>query len=403
MSDGEVEEPYECAVRAVTYLKYKGRATQGRDEGAGAPWEIILDSGADASMVPESLRHLGEDIGYSDIPHLTDAQGNSIASRGMKRYEFLLQDTNGQQYLIRERCVVGPVRCPLLAVGKLLRKGWQITSGGGPGQLHLEEPFGRKTQIGYRNHSLMVRGHIRALTEIPRTLPPRVPAVELPENMQELIGTEGMHTLDNGWRMHYSPAATQLLDGREWFDGDYWCCRTTFLQTSNGRWLQVENSADYTYEANPYGTVSINPVARVTLFSMTPFTSVSFPGGLDPKASDRVMYEPSPAEEPEVGRSMEPSQPSQPHRLADSSLSEAPAAGHGVEREAEDEEMGAPPAGLTQEELEAYVGTWAAKAVEDDMVREPAGLRQPDEPPDDEAQARHRLTHVPLLLGAPLV
>ena len=356
---------------------------------------------ADASMVPESLRHLGEDIGYSDIPHLTDAQGNSIASRGMKRYEFLLQDTNGQQYLIRERCVVGPVRCPLLAVGKLLRKGWQITSGGGPGQLHLEEPFGRKTQIGYRNHSLMVRGHIRALTEIPRTLPPRVPAVELPENMQELIGTEGMHTLDNGWRMHYSPAATQLLDGREWFDGDYWCCRTTFLQTSNGRWLQVENSADYTYEANPYGTVSINPVARVTLFSMTPFTSVSFPGGLDPKASDRVMYEPSPADEPEVGRSMEPSQPSQPHRLADSSLSEAPAAGHGVEREAEDEEMGAPPAGLTQEELEAYVGTWAAKAVEDDMVREPAGLRQPDEPPDDEAQARHRLTHVPFAAWCP--
>ena len=29
------------------------------------------------------------------------------------------------------------------------------------------------------------------------------------------------------------------------------------------------------------------------------------------------------------------------------------------------------------------------------MVREPAEMRQPDEPPDEEAQARHRLTHVP--------
>ena len=52
---------------------------------------------------------------------------------------------------------------------------------------------------------------------------------------------------------------------------------------------------------------------------MTPFDSTCFPGGLEPKASERFQYEPSP-----------------------------------------------------QEELEAYVGTWAAKPVEDGMVREPA-------------------------------
>ena len=242
----------------MTFLKYKAKfPPEGNRAHDGMQCEIILDSGADASMVPESFRHLGEELADSSAPLLTDAQGNTIGTKGVKRYEFLLEDVAGKSYLIRENCVVGPVRCPLLAVGKLLRRGWQLKHDGGTGsrKLHLEEPFGRKTEVSYRNHSLVISGHIRALTEISRSLPDCVPKVDLPAEILEKVGV--------------------------------------------------------------------------------------------------------------------------------------------AEDEAEDETMGAPPAGLTQEELEAYVGTWAAKAVEDDMVREPAEMRQPEGPPDEEAQARHRLTHVP--------
>ena len=46
--------------------------------------------------------------------------------------------------------------------------------------LSLVEPFGRSAAVGFKNHSLMINGSVRALTEIPRTLPARVPQVFLP-------------------------------------------------------------------------------------------------------------------------------------------------------------------------------------------------------------------------------
>ncbi|CAE7264821.1 unnamed protein product, partial [Symbiodinium sp. CCMP2456] len=325
MADDEEELDITYSVRAVTFLKYKCKGPAAENEAQdGKQCEIILDSGADASMVP--------------------------------------------RYLLREKCVVGPVRSPLLAVGKLLRRGWQLRHGSDDGQkqLHLEEPFGRKTAVGYRNHSLVVKGHIRALTEIPRSLPPRVPKIDLPAEILEKVGQEGMHELPNGWKMHFSEAATLFLDGRDWYDADYWCCRTTFLQSEGGRWLQVENSADYSYEANPFGRVSHVPVARITLFNMTPFDVSCFPDGLDPKESERFNYEPSPdlLPDPNNGEG----------EAAQGAAGPEPAKASAAKDPEDDETMGAPPAGLTQEELEAYVGTWAAKAVQDDMVREPTSL-----------------------------
>ncbi|CAE7202129.1 unnamed protein product, partial [Symbiodinium necroappetens] len=400
-SDPGDEINIEYAVRAVTVLKYKGAClSPGGAATEGKECEIILDSGADASMIPESFGHLGEEELDASAPQLADAQGNHIASRGVRKCEFMLEDEAGQRYLIRESCVVGPVRCPLLAVGKLLRKGWQLKTGASPGDLLLEEPFGRRTPVGYRNHSLVVRGHVRALTEIPRSLPARVPAIELPEDVLSKVGQEGMHSLANGWKMHFSSAATTLLDGRDWYDADYWCCRTTFLQTDRNRWLQVENSSDYSYEDNPYGMVSREPVARVTLFNMTPFDDACFPGGLEPKASERGRYEPSPASPPRLflgrpGDYMEDgSQAADAGQASSSGQVQQPAATQG-EPDEDDEVMGAPPAGLTQEELESYIGTWAAKAAEEDTARLPHEERAPDAVPDADAQARHRLTHVP--------
>ncbi|CAE7384883.1 unnamed protein product, partial [Symbiodinium microadriaticum] len=342
-SDPGEEINIEYAVRAVTVLKYKGACLSSGDAATeGKECEIILDSGADASMIPESFGHLGEEELDARAPQLTDAQGNRIASSGVRKCEFMLEDEAGQRYLIRESCVVGPVR----------------------------------------------------------SLPARVPAIDLPKEVLSKVGDPGMHSLGCGWKLHYSPGATTLLDGREWFDADYWSCRTTFLQTDGGKWLQVENSSDYSYEDSPYGMVSREPVARVTLFNMTPFDDACFPGGLEPKASERGRYEPSPASPPRLflgrpGDYMEDSSQAAGEGQASSSGQvHQPDAAPG-EPDEDDEAMGAPPAGLTQEELESYIGTWAAKAAEEDTARPPREERAPDAVPDADAQARHRLTHVP--------
>ena len=166
------EESYVSAgfeVRAVQFRKFDG--PQGAVEA-----DIILDSGADTSMVPVSFIDYGQPARGACILDLADAQGHPIPTKDIREYEFWLRDRKGQYFVIREACVVGNVRVPLLAVGKLLRRGWQLVQGKDEG-LSLQEPFGRQTEVGFRNHSLMVSGSVRALTERPQTLPKRVPEV----------------------------------------------------------------------------------------------------------------------------------------------------------------------------------------------------------------------------------
>ena len=68
--------------------------------------------------------------------------------------------------------------------------------------------------MAFKHNSLIVQGEVRAITEVPRSLPPKVPKVTLTAEMAALVGNEGMHSLAGGVKMHY--AATDLLDPRPW-------------------------------------------------------------------------------------------------------------------------------------------------------------------------------------------
>ena len=122
--------------------------------------------------------------------------------------------------------MVGNVQVPLLAIGKLLRRGWQLIN---DGEVKLQEPFGRTTPVGFRHNSLALRGHIRAvlleegsvnaLTEAPRSLPPSPPIIELPLELKSILGQEGMHGLAGGVKAHFKDSANRLMDGRDWCEG----------------------------------------------------------------------------------------------------------------------------------------------------------------------------------------
>ena len=235
--DQDLEEDEYHAVRAVRFGGGRGTA-QGshdpNDEETAANTQIILDTGADASMVPESLRELGAAVPSSSCPpRLCDAQGNAIPTHSLRQYEFWLRNAEGNAYCIREVCVVGRVKVPLLAVGKLFCKGWRLVHK--DAGLSLEEPYGlHHTPVKFKNNSLAVAGEIRAITEVPRTLPPRVPKVTLTEEMQGLVGKEGMHVLADGTKFHYAARASHLLDARPWYDPNFFKARTKRELSSAG-------------------------------------------------------------------------------------------------------------------------------------------------------------------------
>ena len=85
----------------------RGGSHDPSDEETSTNTQIILD----ASMFSESQA--------SATPRKCHAGLYSLGQN-----EFWLRNAEGNAYCIREVCVVGRVKMPLLAVGKLFRKGW---------------------------------------------------------------------------------------------------------------------------------------------------------------------------------------------------------------------------------------------------------------------------------------
>ena len=104
-------------------VQVKVRMVQ-EDIGHDREW-VILDSGADLSLLPQRLRSRGKPI---DVPNLqvSDAQGGSLSIRDMSRVLLSTEwdDTTG--VVIQEDFAVTNVKSILLSLGKLLKKGWRL-------------------------------------------------------------------------------------------------------------------------------------------------------------------------------------------------------------------------------------------------------------------------------------
>ena len=248
-----------------------------------------------------------------------------------------------------------------------------------------------------------------------------MPKVTLTEEMQGLVGKEGMHVLADGTKFHYTARASHLLDARPWYDPNFFKARTTLFQSVSGQWLQVENSADYVNEPNPFTLASSHPKPRITMISSSPFSVDFFPeGGVPPKPSEELLrLYPPPMEdvaarntpggvaaprtpedenaqntrgrEPTEHQGREPAE-HQGREPAEHKGRE-PAEHQGPEPDGDEPAM--LPQGLEQEELEAYAANNAAEQLRGLDRRDPVPRSQPEGPPSAEEVAAHNLTHVP--------
>lgn len=111
---------------------------------------VVLDSGADMSVLPLCFKDLGTPLPCKSI--LRDAQGNKMKGGDLRQAEVLLEDETGHCICLRETCAVSNVAKPLLALGKLLKKGWKMETENDEVKLK----FGEFTKVlNFRNHSLI--------------------------------------------------------------------------------------------------------------------------------------------------------------------------------------------------------------------------------------------------------
>ena len=114
--------------------------------------EITLDSGADASVMPESW--LGENYEVPQRVKLWDAQGAQMPLRGA---QTMLIDAGDA--CIQERFLGTTVDAPLLSLGRLLKDGWSLQTRGESDQLCMcKEDCA--IPVFYRRNSLVMKASI---------------------------------------------------------------------------------------------------------------------------------------------------------------------------------------------------------------------------------------------------
>ena len=124
--------------------------------------DILLDSGADASIFPSSLLGRGKPAAVS-VGRLVDAQGVEIPSEATQDMEIALRDMSGRVILLRETVAVSDrVSQPILSFGKVLENGRGID---GNQQMLVHTSAGAAISLELQNKSMIVHGSIRVLTE----------------------------------------------------------------------------------------------------------------------------------------------------------------------------------------------------------------------------------------------
>lgn len=89
---------------------------------------IILDSGADMSVLPMRYRGTGKSLSQKSI--LRDAQGNLMPGGALRKAVIEIEDDHGNVAKLTETFALSSVAEPLVALGKLLKKGWKVEGDG---------------------------------------------------------------------------------------------------------------------------------------------------------------------------------------------------------------------------------------------------------------------------------
>ena len=147
---------------------------------------IILDTRADMSVLPMEYFTIGKPLSKKSV--LKDAQGRTMKGGDLRQALVVLEDSDGNQVHMRETFALSNVKEPLLALGKLLKKGWKVS--GGQDEVALSYGTFNKP-IQFRNHSLVTTAVIRRVEDEVQHV--RTVTMTFMGLMRDYVNTPGWH------------------------------------------------------------------------------------------------------------------------------------------------------------------------------------------------------------------
>ena len=135
------------------------------------------------------MKKFGRKVPNSSRIILHDAQGTRIKVSEQRVIDVEFRDIQGNIVKVEEVFLISSVVHPLLAVRKLLKKGWEFRDGTAIGSFLTEGTT--RLAINYNNNSLTTKAFVRAVNWELEAKP--IP-IYLSENLKELV--EEQHRMD---------------------------------------------------------------------------------------------------------------------------------------------------------------------------------------------------------------
>ena len=299
----------------VRVLEHGGLEEEGGQ--SYSSFEVVLDSGADVSVMPESWLHMGIGQATSEGQvQMLDAQGVEMPSLGTRLITLDMGPA-----CIQERFHASTVGSPLLSLGRLLKQGWTLDHRSNMLCLCNEEVA---VPVNFKKNSLTVQASVFAVNMSPIESHQERPDEPLTSHVRPLLegkrtfvefavdpetwsaGEEGKtDALGHQWKfmpngdpfclcdstLHVSPAPVMSIDR--------WKYRTTAVKIA-GRWELVELQQDVSKledleESLPgvlYATKTLTMIQRRPSDPEDVGMTVLEDHGPQPLASNPVLREP---------------------------------------------------------------------------------------------------------------
>jgi hypothetical protein len=198
---------------------------------------ILIDSGADASILPLSLL----DRGYA-VPgvagKLMGPQGSEIPIESVRDMEVRLKDITGKTTCLKERVALSSrVSQPIISFGHLLEGGWSIDGR----EQALTHSLGAHIPVELQNRSLVVQGTIRVLhEEVHDKHDVHARAIQADVMQYVVEGNVGwsLDEFGRGIGRHFAEKFQDPTLVKPDLPGRY--CRKTLVEDDNKKWQVVE-------------------------------------------------------------------------------------------------------------------------------------------------------------------
>ena len=250
--------------------------------------EVVLDSGADISLAPVWMRNFGRKVPDRRRIELRDAQGTRIKVQDQRVIEVEFEDVGGNCVKVEEVFLISSVVHPLLAVGKLLKKGWEFRNDSEIGTFLVEG--NTSIAVAYNNNSLTAKAFVRTVSTSQTTGVPT--PIYLCETLRNLVaeGRIGWTSVTEPYVVHYSPKSSEHVDPAMMYPQGKHPFRAVLVRDTEG-WQLLHYNERYEELEEPFGHIydESQNFEVLTLISSKAFPPYLI--GTPKKAEDRRKFE----------------------------------------------------------------------------------------------------------------